>query len=362
LALASLGAMSDQTVTTPAASPRFEIRPSPLKTWNPDAPDEYVNLDAKPLGFGDLLEAFNPLQHLPVIGSVYRSVTGATIEPAARVVGGMLFGGMLGAASAVVNSIVEGISGKDAGEHVIAMISPGAGAPVPPPSVAPAGGDPLLPANSGELHYASFGTGGAQGGTYERQGLLTTWVATGAPQPARPTLDTDMRLAQLEVPAARPVQMAGAIPVSAAMFPAAAPAARTPDAPVPADPTPAAQTPAAAPAPPPAAAPVAASGEMRAMSLDSYRARAHAVMDASTRSPAVNDTLGLGRRAEAARALATYRSQAQTNALPAALQAQEAYDGAGESAHTFFSASMALGLERYRQLQLQRDEASRRGI
>jgi hypothetical protein len=357
--------MSDQTVTTPAASPRFEIRPSPLKTWNPDAPDEYVNLDAKPLGFGDVLEAFNPLQHLPVIGSVYRSVTGATIEPAARVVGGLLFGGMLGAASAVVNSIVEGISGKDAGEHVIAMMSPGANAPVPPPSVPAQGGDPLSPANSGELHFASFGTAGAQGGSYEREGLLTTWIATGAPQPARPTQDPDLRLARVEPSAARPVQMAGAIPVSAAMFPAGAPISSTPIAPVPSDPTPAPQTAVAAPAlpaPPPAAAPVAASGEMRAMPLDSYRARAHAVMDASTRSPAVNDTLGLGRRAEATRALAAYRSQAPTNALPAALQAQEAYDGAGESAHTFFSASMAVGLERYRQLQLQRDEASRRGI
>jgi len=352
--------MSDQSVTTPAASPRFEIRPSPLKTWNPDAPDEYVNLDAKPLGFGDVLEAFNPLQHLPVIGSVYRSVTGATIEPAARVVGGLLFGGMLGAASAVVNSIVEGISGKDAGEHVIAMMSPGANAPVPPPSIAAQGGDPLSPSDSGELHFASFGSAGAQGGSYERGGLLTTWIATGAPQPARPMPDSDMRLVQLEPSAARTVQTAGAIPVSAVMFPAAPPAASTPI-----DPTPAPQTPDAAPVPPapsPAAAPVAPSGEMRAMPLDSYRARAHAVMDASTRSPAVNDTLGLGRRAEAARALATYRSQAQTNALPAALQAQEAYDGAGESAHTFFSASMALGLERYRQLQLQRDEASRRGI
>jgi hypothetical protein len=354
--------MSDQTVTTPAASPRFEIRPSPLKSWNPDAPDEYVNLDAKPLGFGDVLEAINPLQHLPVIGSIYRSVTGATIEPAARVVGGLLFGGMFGAASAVVNSIVEGISGKDVGEHVIAMVSPGANAPVPPPSIPAQDGDPLSPANSGELHFASFGTAGAQGGSYEREGLLTTWIATGAsretdaPQPLRPMQDPDMRLARVDPLPARPVQTAGAIPMSATMPPApVAPAAI---------PAPAASSVAAAvpPALPQAAAPVAASGEMRAMPLDSYRARAHAVMDASTRSPAVNDTLGLGRRAEATRALAAYRSQAPTNALPAALQAQEAYDGAGESAHTFFSASMALGLERYRQLQLQRDEASRRGI
>lgn len=347
--------MSDQTVTTPAASPRFEIRPSPLKSWNPDAPDEYVNLDAKPLGFDDVLEAINPLQHLPVIGSIYRSVTGATIEPAARVVGGLLFGGMLGAASAVVNSIVEGISGKDVGEHVIAMVSPGSNAPVPPPTVPGQDGDPLSPANSGELHFASFGAAGAQGGSYEREGLLTTWVATGAsreadtPQPSRPMQDPDMRLAWIDPSPARPVQTAGAIPMSAAMPPAPATPAAMP-------------APAAPPAAPQAATPVAASGEMRAMPLDSYRARAHAVMDASTRSPAVNDTLGLGRRAEATRALAAYRSQAPTSALPAALQAQETYDSAGESAQTFFSASMALGLERYRQLQLQRDEASRRGI
>jgi hypothetical protein len=361
LALASFDAMNDPIDTRPAASPRFEIRPSPLKTWNPDAPDEYVNLDAKPLGFGDVLEAINPLQHLPVIGSIYRSVTGATIEPAARVVGGLLFGGMFGAAGAVVNSIVEGISGKDVGEHVIAMVSPGSTAPVPPPSILPQGDDPLLPASSGELHFASFGTAGARGGSFERQGLLTTWIADGAPpgtdapQPMRPAPDPDMRLAWLDPSSARPVQNAGAIAASAPMPPAQMSPAERPAA------VPPLAT-AIPPAPLQASAPVAASAEMRAMPLDAYRARAHTVMDASTRSPAVNDTLGLGRRAEAARALAAYRSQTPTNALPAALQAQEAYDGAGETAHTFFSASMALGLERYRQLQLQRDEASRRGI
>lgn len=328
--------MSDQIDTTPAAGPRFEIRPSPLKSWNPEAPDEHVNLDAKPLGFGDVLEAINPLQHLPVIGSIYRSVTGSTIEPAARVIGGFLFGGLFGGASAVANSIVEGISGKDVGEHVIAMVSPGKDAPAPPPSVALQ--DNVLPAagESGQLHFASFSAGSRPGDSLERQGLLTTWIAAGAPretQPAQPSPETDMRLVQIDPPAAVPVQTAAAVP-----------APRAP-----------------APAPAPAAAP-AGSGEMRAMPLDAYRARAHAVMDASTRAPAVNDTLGLGRRAEAARALAAYRSQSATNALPAALQAQEAYEGAGESAETFFSASMALGLERYRQLQLRRDEASRRGI
>ena len=42
-------------------------------------------------GFLDLLDMVNPLQHIPVVGPVYRSVTGDTIKPISQMVGGMAY-------------------------------------------------------------------------------------------------------------------------------------------------------------------------------------------------------------------------------------------------------------------------------
>ncbi len=54
------------------------------------------------LGFADFLDIINPLHHLPVIGSVYRKLTGDTINPAMKIAGGALFGGPIGVALSAV--------------------------------------------------------------------------------------------------------------------------------------------------------------------------------------------------------------------------------------------------------------------
>ena len=71
--------------------------------------------------FWDFLDIINPLQHIPVVNTLYRSITGDTIKPQSNIIGGTLFGGVTGAASAVVNEIVREGSGKDMGGHVMAM-------------------------------------------------------------------------------------------------------------------------------------------------------------------------------------------------------------------------------------------------
>lgn len=53
--------------------------------------------------FRDVLDLINPLQHIPIIGNIYRSLTGDLAAPAIRVAGGALFGGPLGAAFAAAN-------------------------------------------------------------------------------------------------------------------------------------------------------------------------------------------------------------------------------------------------------------------
>ena len=71
--------------------------------------------------FSDLMDIINPLQHIPVVSSIYRSLSGDEIDPGARIAGGTLFGGPIGAAASVANTIVEYNTGKDVGEHVAGL-------------------------------------------------------------------------------------------------------------------------------------------------------------------------------------------------------------------------------------------------
>jgi len=84
---------------------------------------ERVVFGADGLTFDDLLDVVNPLHHLPVVSTIYRSLSGDTIAPGPRLAGGGLFGGFIGLASAAVNVAVEESTGKDIGDHVYAMVS-----------------------------------------------------------------------------------------------------------------------------------------------------------------------------------------------------------------------------------------------
>ncbi len=75
------------------------------------------------LTFRDLLDIVNPLQHIPVVSTIYRKLTGDTIDPAARVAGGTLFGGFIGAAVSTVNALIAETTGRDLGDHVAALFT-----------------------------------------------------------------------------------------------------------------------------------------------------------------------------------------------------------------------------------------------
>ncbi|CAA6604876.1 conserved hypothetical protein [Rhodospirillaceae bacterium LM-1] len=74
--------------------------------------------------FWDFVDAINPLQHLPVISTIYRAITGDEIAPVPRIVGGMLFGGPLGLIGAIANETVRQDTGQDLGEHAMAFLFP----------------------------------------------------------------------------------------------------------------------------------------------------------------------------------------------------------------------------------------------
>jgi len=73
--------------------------------------------------FKDLLDIVNPLQHLPVVGSIYRYLTGD--EPAAgtRIIGDALYGGPIGFGVSVASTaLLTNADGKDIGERVLADV------------------------------------------------------------------------------------------------------------------------------------------------------------------------------------------------------------------------------------------------
>jgi len=72
--------------------------------------------------FTDFLDVVNPLQHIPVVGMVYRSLTGDELGNGARVVGGGLFGGVFGLAGAAIDAVVDAVTGEDTGAHVMAFV------------------------------------------------------------------------------------------------------------------------------------------------------------------------------------------------------------------------------------------------
>lgn len=78
--------------------------------------------DEEPFGFADLLDIINPLQHLPVIGTIYRNITGDEIRSSSRILGGVMFGGFAGAAGSLANVILEEETGKDATETALGFM------------------------------------------------------------------------------------------------------------------------------------------------------------------------------------------------------------------------------------------------
>jgi len=79
--------------------------------------------------FWDIIDAINPLQHIPIISTIYRKITGDEMGYASRIAGDTLYGGVLGnmvssLVSAVANVFIDSTTGKDIGEHMMASVSP----------------------------------------------------------------------------------------------------------------------------------------------------------------------------------------------------------------------------------------------
>ncbi len=75
--------------------------------------------------FKTVLDTINPLQHIPIVSTIYRELTGDIPAPASQVAGGALFGGVIGFVASLFNVQVEGVTGKDIGAHAVAALKEG---------------------------------------------------------------------------------------------------------------------------------------------------------------------------------------------------------------------------------------------
>jgi len=73
--------------------------------------------------FSDVLDVINPLQHIPLVNTLYRKLTGDSEGGVAEAAGGLLWGGPIGLGFALANLTVEDSTGKGIDDHMIAMVT-----------------------------------------------------------------------------------------------------------------------------------------------------------------------------------------------------------------------------------------------
>lgn len=98
------------------------------RTWE-NRPDEGER-------FKTFLAGLNPLHHIPGVNLVYRELTGEKVDAGQQVLGGALFGGVIGLISGLFNAAVSSSTGKDIAGTVMGIFDTGDKAPATPSAVA----------------------------------------------------------------------------------------------------------------------------------------------------------------------------------------------------------------------------------
>jgi len=88
------------------------------------------NAGVTDFSFDDLLDIVNPLQHIPVISTLYRAITGDKIGTPEKIAGDTLYGGLVGLFASLGDAVFKEITGKDVGDTVLAFLTGGDAAPV----------------------------------------------------------------------------------------------------------------------------------------------------------------------------------------------------------------------------------------
>mgnify|MGYP001546833661 CR=1 FL=1 len=225
-------------MNSPAPQSRFSIGetygwPMPAAATLPNAK---ISSASPGKIFHDVLDTINPLEHIPIISSLYRAATGSQIAAGARIVGDTIYGGIYGFFSAVANTVSEAVTGKDIVGHVAELFTgdkkPAATATASAAASTPAGATGATGAAgaAGAAGVATAATAtAAAAGTATAATLVTTTqtpssAAPAAPFPPPPALPSVSMLPD-EGPVVAPTPAAPATPAApvAPVAPAASP-------------------------------------------------------------------------------------------------------------------------------------------
>ncbi|MDE3060439.1 MAG: hypothetical protein KGJ06_05460 [Pseudomonadota bacterium] len=105
---------------TPAVTSPLQLTINPVsqgKFWSREAPN-----------FKDFLDTVNPLEHIPIVSTIYQAITGDTPSTGAKLAGSALFGGPVGLVASLFDTIIQNATGSDIAGNVMAVIE---GKPVP---------------------------------------------------------------------------------------------------------------------------------------------------------------------------------------------------------------------------------------
>jgi len=192
------------------------------RDWKPQADSkDFHPFGADGFTIDDVIDVINPLQHIPVVSTVYRWLTGDTISPAAELAGGALYGGVVGFAASAATIAVDGLTGGSTDQQVmVALLGPSpfaadeAGA-APAPELATAAAAPETATGAVELAQAPASDVGMP--SSRGAGLAST--ALNAPAPALQEIPAGLIESLSQAPNAASNQAASALPPAASAQP-----------------------------------------------------------------------------------------------------------------------------------------------
>jgi hypothetical protein len=99
--MAQIGAIASESTNLTAGVDPTVVDHSFSRTFGKSGGADVASMS---MSFDDFVDMVNPLEHIPVISSIYRAIAGETINPVSRIAGDTLYGGIMGLASAALSA------------------------------------------------------------------------------------------------------------------------------------------------------------------------------------------------------------------------------------------------------------------
>jgi hypothetical protein len=100
----------------------FAIRNQDYVRQQAAQPVAAAKADESVFGFDDLIDIVNPLQHIPVISTLYKHLTGDKIGVPEKIAGDALYGGLVGFFCSVGDALFTAATGKSVGDTVYSAV------------------------------------------------------------------------------------------------------------------------------------------------------------------------------------------------------------------------------------------------